>query len=169
MGERPNEPTVQKADSHLSMWIPFFVSRVALVVAWLVPGLAHLIMGHRKQGIIFMVCIMGLFIGGEFMSGFKGVSPEYYRLTFIGQVFCGGPILFHLLVFGQPQEEEFCGSVSPWFDAGMLYMLIAGLLNIVGIADAVERGLKMKRPSSLKKEVGSGGNGRGVCENGTPD
>lgn len=138
---------VVRTDSRVFLWTVFFVSRAAVAVTWLVPGLAHFLMGYRKQGIVFAVCIWGMFIGGEFMSGFEGISPTHYRLTFIGQVCCGGPTLLHLSIFGEPNEDEFQGRVSRWFDAGMLYILIAGLLNIVCIADAVERGLKMKKPS----------------------
>ena len=142
-----------RTDSRVLLWVVFFVSRAAVVVTWLVPGLAHFIMGHRKQGVVFAVCIWGMFIGGEFMSGFEGVSPTHYRLTFIGQVCCGGPTLLHLSIFGEPEEDEFQGRVSRWFDAGMLYILIAGLLNIVCIADAVERGLKVKKPSFQRLEM----------------
>ena len=143
---------VVKTDSRFILWAVFFVSRAAVLITWLVPGLAHFLMGHRKQGVVFAICIWGMFVGGEFMSGFEGVSPTHYRLTFVGQVCCGGPTLLHLFIFGEPDEDEFRGRVSRWFDAGMLYILIAGLLNIVCIADAVERGLKVKKPSFERQE-----------------
>ncbi|MCX7704420.1 MAG: hypothetical protein N2234_10075 [Planctomycetota bacterium] len=144
---------------------------MAFVSAWAVPGLAHILIGRRVQGFVFLVSIMALFVSGAVMSDFKGVSREFHPLTFYAQICCGGPTLLHLLLFGKPSADDFKGSIPPLYDAGTLYMMIAGLLNIVVIADALERTMKkQKRGLGLEEcgesgaKKGTGGEKSGTCD-----
>jgi|GEM_PF-2483820 hypothetical protein len=143
---------------------------IAFISAWAVPGLAHFIMGRHKQGLVFLVFILALFISGAVMSDFKGVSPRFHPFTFYGQLCCGAPTILHLLLFGQPTADYFKGTISTYYDAGILYMMIAGLLNIVAIADALERTVK-KRGHQIETKENEEKNGakEGVESGGTSD
>ncbi|MGO8747322.1 MAG: DUF6677 family protein [Thermoguttaceae bacterium] len=76
---------------------------VASVLAWLVPGLGHLYQGRTAKGILFFVCLMGLFVWGCYLGGSSDLGwarvvyiawqGEDKRLPFLCQVGMGLPTL----------------------------------------------------------------------------
>ncbi|QGJ71152.1 Hypothetical protein PBC10988_28550 [Planctomycetales bacterium 10988] len=54
---------------------------LAGLLAWLIPGLGHLYQGRTYKGILFLVCILGLFSTGVVMGG----NPElgYGRVVYV--------------------------------------------------------------------------------------
>ncbi len=47
--------------------------RTAAVLAWLVPGLGHLYQGRMAKGLLFMVCLVPMFVFGFYVGGGKVV------------------------------------------------------------------------------------------------
>jgi len=135
---------------------------IVLALAWLLPGLVHLLLGKRGHAVVFFLCVVGVFVVGDVASDFKGVSYHYHRWAFVAQMGAGAPVLLHLAIAGQPSDEEFRPAlgeggrrISPFYDAGMIYMMIAGLLNVVAIADAVERAVRRPRRGADAAEEGA--------------
>ncbi len=46
---------------------------LAAVLAWLIPGLGHLYQGRTSKGLLFMVCVLGTFLYGFYLGGYKVV------------------------------------------------------------------------------------------------
>jgi len=76
---------------------------MAAFLAWLVPGLGHLYQGRTGKGILFLVCILGLFLYGVYLGGdsevgwgrvvYMSFHPEDQRLHFLCQAGVGLPTL----------------------------------------------------------------------------
>jgi len=115
------------------------VPPLALLVAWLLPGLLHLLLGKRFHAALFFGAVVAFFIIGDVASDFYGVSAHYHFYAFLAQLCAGAPVLLHLAICGQPSAETFTGSISPYYDSGVIYMMVAGLLNVAAVADALER------------------------------
>ena len=74
----------------------------AAFLAWLVPGLGHFYQGRTGKGILYAVCILGLYVMGMVMGEGKIVywrwvnplnNPEKFCLYYLGQFFVGLPAL----------------------------------------------------------------------------
>ena len=72
----------------------------AAFLAWLVPGLGHFYQGRTGKGILYAVCILGLYFIGMLMGEGKIVywrwvnplnNPEKFCLYYLGQFFVGLP------------------------------------------------------------------------------
>ena len=74
---------------------------MAAFLAWLVPGLGHLYQGRIAKGILFFVCIMGLYGYGVYLGGnselgygravYFAFRDDEWRLPYLCQVFVGCP------------------------------------------------------------------------------
>lgn len=120
------------------------------VLAWLVPGLGHLVMGRPKKAIVMLAAIGGLFATGLALTAFTCVNPDEYGLEFAAQIFAGGPTLAALLSTKGLTVTEF----MPHFDAGRLYVDVAGLLNVVAISDALGLALRHNGRVAAVRQLG---------------
>lgn len=118
---------------------------LALFLAWLFPGLLHLLLGKRFHASLFFFAVVVFFVIGDVASDFYGVSAHYHFYAFLAQLCSGAPVLVHLAVCGQPPSEAFIGSITPYYDSGVIYMMVAGLLNVAAIADGLERLYRRRR------------------------
>ena len=76
---------------------------VAGFLAWLIPGLGHFYQGRYAKGVLYMVCILGTFIYGLYLSSSQQTGPAravYFslrsgdlRLAYLCQVGAGLPAL----------------------------------------------------------------------------
>lgn len=110
------------------------MSVVAPVVAWLVPGAGHLIQKRWIRGLLLMGSIVSMFVLGLLMQG------RLYRpnggsildvLGFVGDLGTGGLyIVCRAMNLGQ-------GIVThATADYGKVFIIVAGLLNFISVADA---------------------------------
>ena len=110
------------------------MSVLAPALAWLIPGAGHLIQKRWVRGLLLMGSIVIMFILGLLMQG------RVYRpnggdvldiLGFIGDIGSGGLyIVTRALDLGH-------GIVAhATADYGTKYMIVAGLLNFITVADA---------------------------------
>ena len=103
-----------------------------LILAWLVPGLGHFLLGRRLRGAVFAVLILGSLIFGALLDGrmpwiFAG-SPLFILMTF--GAMGSGAAYFLLRNFG------FTGDPTAWgYDYGGAFVVTAGLMNLLLLLD----------------------------------
>ena len=108
---------------------------VPLLLAWLVPGAGHFAIGRKWPGIFFALAILPLFGVGLVLAGFENVSVARHQFLFILQVLAGLPaIAAEFLTRGSTLTEPLTDRT-----AGDLYTCVAGLLNLVAMADVWAR------------------------------
>jgi Family of unknown function (DUF6677) len=103
---------------------------------WLVPGLAHILIGRWIRGLIFAVCVLVMFSLGLAMHG-KLYDLQFdeplHVLAFVANIGTGIPywIAMHLDLGG--------GTMNwPSYDYGTTYLWVCGLLNYLIILDAFD-------------------------------
>ena len=106
------------------------------VVAWLVPGLGHFLLGRKGRAILFFIAVGGLAIFGSVMRGNvfppRSVDP-FGTLGFLADAASG---VFYLLarVFERagPDVSRAAG------DYGTRFIAAAGVVNLIAAFDAYE-------------------------------
>ncbi len=123
---------------------------VLLFLAWLAPGSAHFLLGQRWRGAAFFAIIVATFLAGLQLTRSAAVSLENHPLAFLAQVFAGLPLLAGLGI-GAATDPATAGggpfyatpppppSVVAVTDLGVLFTMVAGLLNFLLILDAFDR------------------------------
>lgn len=107
---------------------------LAPAVGWLIPGAGHMIQKRWIRGLLLFVSIVTLFLLGLAMQGriYKANGGDILDiLGFIGDVGAGGLYVLSLAMdWGQ-------GAIAiATADYGTKFMIVAGLLNFIAIADA---------------------------------
>ncbi len=107
---------------------------LAPAVGWLIPGAGHMIQKRWIRGLLLFVSIVTLFLLGLAMQGriYKANGGDILDiLGFVGDVGAGGLYLLSLAMdWGQ-------GAIAfATADYGTKFMIVAGLLNFVAVADA---------------------------------
>jgi len=109
---------------------------IVVILAWLVPGLGHLVMRRWQRALAFFVAVGGLAVSGYLMRGnvFQLHSQDPFgTLGFLADASSG---VFYLLarVFEKagPDVARAMGDYGTRFIAG------AGIVNILGVCDAFE-------------------------------
>ena len=110
------------------------ISVVAPAVGWLIPGAGHLIQRRWIRGLLLMASIGTMFILGLLMEGHV-YAPNggdiLDILGFVGDVGAGALyILSRAMDWGQPAIAHATA------DYGTKYIIVAGLLNFISVADA---------------------------------
>ncbi|HVX84555.1 MAG TPA: DUF6677 family protein [Phycisphaerae bacterium] len=72
---------------------PTAVGLLALVLAWLVPGLGHFLIGQKARGIIFALTIHILFAAGMLIGGLRAINPPEQAIWTYTQMLAGWPML----------------------------------------------------------------------------
>lgn len=135
----------------------------AAVLAWLVPGLGHFYQGRTAKGVLYAVCILGLYLTGLAIGEGKIVywtwinplhDAENFRLSYVMQFFVGLPSLPALIqgtlkyynmapilggFMAEPAPADINGlhaRLGKLVEISLEYTKIAGLLNILAIFDA---------------------------------
>lgn len=134
---------------------------IAGFLAWIVPGLGHIYLGHRTRGLILLVTISVTFWTGVAIGGIRGtVDPKERSLWFIAQLCTAGHTVSGYFLHRSVATESYPQDEAPpapnWasVDVGVHYTGVAGLLNLLIIFDAIARaessrgsGRKNGRPS----------------------
>lgn len=108
---------------------------MACIVAWLVPGGGHLLLGKYGRGALFLGVILVLFGAGLFMDGeLFGWEPGFFGfLKFLADAAIGLPYLIGCALhwgLGDIQSSQ--------YEYGNTYIYIAGLLNMLVIVDVFD-------------------------------
>lgn len=110
------------------------MSVLAPAVAWLIPGAGHLIQKRWGRGTLLMISIFAMFLLGLALQGriYKPNGGDILDiLGFVGDIGAGGLyIVTRALDWGQ-------GAIAhATADYGTKYLIVAGLLNFIAVADA---------------------------------
>ena len=119
------------------------MSVLAPAIGWLVPGAGHMIQKRWIRGLLLFVSIVTLFLLGLAMQGriYKANGGDILdMLGFIGDVGAGGLYILSLANdWGQ-------GAIAfATADYGTKFMIVAGLLNFIAVADAYHIAIGKKR------------------------
>ena len=125
---RPVEPPKAEAQPVTTM------SVMAPAIAWLIPGAGHLIQKRWGRGVLLMVSIFAMFLIGLALQGriYKPNGGDILDiLGFVGDIGAGGLyIVTRAMDWGQ-------GAIAhATADYGTKYLIVAGLLNFIAVADA---------------------------------
>jgi|SRR5579872_1956855 hypothetical protein len=110
------------------------MSVLAPALAWLIPGAGHLIQRRWIRGLLLMASIGTMFVLGLLMEG------HVYRpnggdildiLGFVGDVGAGG-----LYIVSRSMDWGQAAIAHATADYGTKYIIVAGLLNFISVADA---------------------------------
>ena len=110
------------------------MSIVAPALAWLIPGAGHLIQKRFIRGALLMASIVAMFLLGLAMQGriYKPNGGDILDiLGFVGDLGAGGLyIVTRVMDWGQ-------GAIAhATADYGTKFIIVAGLLNFISVADA---------------------------------
>ena len=105
-------------------------------VGWLIPGLAHILIGRWIRGLIFAVCVLLMFTLGLAMHG-KLYDLEFdeplHVFAFIANVGVGLPY------WVAARFDLGVGTMTwPSYDYGTTYLWVCGLLNYLIVLDAFD-------------------------------
>jgi hypothetical protein len=121
----PSKADVQQATT---------MSVLAPAIAWLIPGAGHLIQKRWGRGALLMISIFAMFLLGLALQGriYKPNGGDILDiLGFVGDIGAGGLyIVTRAMDWGQ-------GAIAhATADYGTKYLIVAGLLNFIAVADA---------------------------------
>ncbi len=116
---------------------------LAPAVGWLIPGAGHMIQKRWIRGALLFLSIVGLFLLGLAMQGriYKANGGDILDiLGFVGDVGAGAMYILTLMNdWGQ-------GAIAfATADYGTKFMIVAGLLNFIAMADAYHIAIGKKR------------------------
>ena len=126
---------------------PLAQRTAAVIVAWLVPGAGHLVLGKRGRALIFFVTIVGAFVFGLLLNGHlywptpdPSATAGFDLITvlwFFAQIGSGLCYLAsYVLGLGTTAIPQ--AAASPTFEYANTFMFLAGLLNYLVVHDAFD-------------------------------
>jgi len=107
---------------------------IASAVGWLIPGAGHLLQKRWIRGFLLMASVATMFVLGLLMQG------RIYRpnggvildiLGFVGDIGAGG-----LYIVSRAMDLGHGVVAHATADYGTKYIIVAGLLNFISVADA---------------------------------
>lgn len=116
------------------------------VLAWLIPGAGHFLVGRKGRGLIVFFTVLATFAVGLIMYGpmfHPGGSDVLTRFInfggFIGNLANGA---FYFIAIGCGYAQPDAGGHAS--DYGSKFLVVAGLLNILAVVDAYEIATRQK-------------------------
>jgi hypothetical protein len=110
------------------------MSVIAPALGWLIPGAGHIIQKRWIRGVLLFVSVATLFVLGLLMQGhiYKANGGDILdMLGFVGDLGAGGMYIVTLAMNGGQGAIAFAIA-----DYGTKFMIVAGLLNFIAVADA---------------------------------
>lgn len=103
---------------------------VGFLLGWCVPGMGHLFLGRWRKALFFFAVLGVTYVAGLWLTGFRTVGFEDNPFYYVGQYGSGMTMLLASLL---GKEKAFPRPDLPLglYDPGLLYVCIAGLLNLV--------------------------------------
>jgi hypothetical protein len=102
----------------------------AAVLGWLLPGAGHLWLGRARKGLVLFALVAGTFLAGALLARGRTVTFDENPFYYIGQIGSGLTlgVTQWMASDGMPPTND---TARPEVDAGLLYMSVAGLLNLL--------------------------------------
>ena len=115
---------------------------LAMILAWLVPGLGHIYLRRTARGLMFLLlALISLWVGCELQGNLYRPLPGQ-PLTYLAT---GGAMGMGLPYFVLRYGADYAGDImSAGYEYGTAFLLTAGLMNWLLILDAwdISRGKK---------------------------
>lgn len=151
MSEAAADQTGAPARAVVSPWIPCFL-------AWVLPGLGHIVLGKKKVGLVFMGIVLATFLLGIASDGTANLIDARQPLTVLATFdnLAVGPLelVSRYITFGRivyrlpaddsdPRQAELTDKMrqrikSVTYEYGNTFLLTAGLMNLLLILDAFD-------------------------------
>src|SRR5579859_1400966 len=119
------------------------MSVLAPAVGWLIPGAGHMLQKRWIRGLLLFVSIVSLFLLGLAMQGriYRANGGDILDiLGFIGDVGAGG---MYILTLANDWGQGAIAFATA--DYGTKFLIVAGLLNFIAVADAYHIAIGKKR------------------------
>src|SRR5215471_20797886 len=119
------------------------MSLLAPAIGWLIPGAGHMIQKRWIRGLLLFVSIVTLFVLGLAMQGriYKANGGDILDiLGFVGNVGAG---VFYIVTLAQDWGQGAIAFATA--DYGTKFMIVAGLLNFIAVADAYHIAIGKKK------------------------
>ena len=119
------------------------MSVLAPAVGWLIPGAGHMIQKRWIRGLLLFISIAALFLLGLAMQGriYKANGGDILDiLGFVGDVGAGA---FYILTLANDWGQGAIAFATA--DYGTKFMIVAGLLNFIAMADAYHIAIGKKK------------------------
>jgi hypothetical protein len=116
---------------------------VAMILAYLVPGLGHVYLGRRARGVAFFCIVVFLFVLGLSIDG--GLyTPASSRGALLKMLASWGSMGSGLLYFIGHELGSYGDVTSSTYEYGSTFTLTAGLMNLLLVLDCydIARGRK---------------------------
>ena len=112
-------------------------SVATIVLAWLVPGGGHFLVGQTRKAIVFLVVLGAMFAIGLAFRGELFAFDVHDPLVFLAAVAQSAAGLPRLLagVAGAGHGEV----TAATYEYGNTFLIVAGLLNMLVALDALDR------------------------------
>jgi hypothetical protein len=107
---------------------------IAPALGWLIPGAGHVIQRHWIRGALLFVSIGTLFVLGLLMQGhiYRANAGDILEmLGFVGDLGSGA---FYITALAAGWGSAVVSNAVA--DYGKMFMIVAGLLNFISVADA---------------------------------
>ena len=124
------------------------VSKLLLLVAWLIPGLGHWLLGKRVRAVVFAALVTASFLTGVLLYGELAVPQQNSPLSWFFTFGCiGNGILYFIrLLWVNGCDGLFSSSfpyglggggdpVAAGFFYGKTFLYTAGLMNLLVVLD----------------------------------
>jgi len=137
MANSTTEKKVAQAESISIMAI------LAPAIGWFIPGAGHMIQKRWIRGALLFLSIVSLFLLGLAMQGriYKANGGDILDiLGFVGDVGAGG---LYILTLANDWGQGAIAFATA--DYGTKFMIVAGLLNFIAVADAYHVAIGKKR------------------------
>lgn len=116
---------------------------IAPAVGWLIPGAGHMIQKRWVRGVLLFVSIVTMFLLGLAMQGriYRANGGDILdMLGFVGDIGAGA---LYLLSVAQDWGQGAIALATA--DYGTKFMIVAGLLNFIAVADAYHIAIGKKK------------------------
>jgi hypothetical protein len=115
---------------------------VAMIAAWLIPGLGHLYLRRWHRGVaFFLLVLVSILVGYSLQGNLYRVVPNQ-PLSVLGTIGAMGMgIPYFVLRYGLGYEGDVVGA---GYEYGTAFLLTAGLMNLLLVLDVwdISRGKK---------------------------
>jgi hypothetical protein len=104
---------------------------LSVVLAWVIPGAGHVLLGRRARGLAFFVIVLAALALGCALQGelYRGVGQP---LSTLATLACAGMGLPYFVLLG----VGYTGNIdAAGYEYGKPFLLTAGLMNILLILD----------------------------------
>jgi len=109
---------------------------LATLMAWLVPGAGHWMLGMRRKAAVYFASVLGLFLTGAVLGNLTIVSFKYHPYAFLLHACTGVAAVVLSFVTSFMKDVP---NPTRWGDIATALTWIAGAFNVLLVADVLDR------------------------------